>query len=223
MNKHFRDQSARVVGAGLHRAVGPRRHHRQQVTGSRRRHLPIEGKKVPRFADRPDHVRHLPGRAGLRLRHRQDLVIGLIKRRPDKIIHRRIRDDEGLGLAALHVDHARHQDTGIADDEPAGLKDQLAFDAARRALPSVDRLLQQPRVAALITQYGRPLVVEAIRSVIDAQRAAMAQNAAAADEATLIERCAEHLAAATRPSMRPVFNLTGTVLHTNLEIGRAHV
>ena len=78
-----------------------------------------------------------------------------------------------------------------------------ANDAARRALPSVDRLLQQPRVAALITQYGRPLVVEAIRSVIDAQRAAMAQNAAAADEATLIERCAEHLAAATRPSMRP--------------------
>ena len=96
-----------------------------------------------------------------------------------------------------------------------------ANDAARRALPSVDRLLQQPRVAALITQYGRPLVVEAIRSVIDAQRAAMAQNAAVADEATLIERCAEQLAATMRPSMRPVFNLTGTVLHTNL--GRALV
>ncbi len=94
-------------------------------------------------------------------------------------------------------------------------------DAARRALPSVDRLLQQPRVLELITQHGRPLVVETIRSVIDAQRAAMAQNAEPADEATLVERCAEHLAAAMRPSMRPVFNLTGTVLHTNL--GRALV
>ncbi len=94
-------------------------------------------------------------------------------------------------------------------------------DAARRALPSVDRLLQQPRVAELIEQHGRPLVVEAIRAVIDAQRAAMAQSADVADEATLIERCAEHLAAAMRPSMRAVFNLTGTVLHTNL--GRALV
>ena len=92
---------------------------------------------------------------------------------------------------------------------------------ARRALPSVDRLLQQTRAVELITQYGRPLVVETIRSVIDAQRAAMAQNAEPADEATLIERGAEHLAAAMRPSMRAVFNLTGTVLHTNL--GRALV
>jgi L-seryl-tRNA(Ser) seleniumtransferase len=91
--------------------------------------------------------------------------------------------------------------------------------AARRALPSVDRLLQQPRVAGLIEQYGRPLVVETIRAVIDAQRAAMAQDATGVEEETLIERCAEHLAAATRPSIRPVFNLTGTVLHTNL--GRA--
>jgi L-seryl-tRNA(Ser) seleniumtransferase len=91
--------------------------------------------------------------------------------------------------------------------------------AARRALPSVDRLLQQPRVASLIEQYGRPLVVETIRSVIDAQRAAIAQDTPTIEEAALIERCADHLAAATRPSIRPVFNLTGTVLHTNL--GRA--
>jgi L-seryl-tRNA(Ser) seleniumtransferase len=93
--------------------------------------------------------------------------------------------------------------------------------AARRALPSVDHLLQQPRVAALIEAHGRPLVVETVRAVIDAQRAAMAQHAEPAGEDRLIERCAEHLAATLRPSMRPVYNLTGTVLHTNL--GRALV
>ena len=45
-----------------------------------------------------------------------------------------IDDDEGLGLAALHVEHARHQDAGIADDQAAGLEDQRAVEVAGGAL-----------------------------------------------------------------------------------------
>ena len=45
-----------------------------------------------------------------------------------------IDDDEGLGLAALQIEHARHQDAGIADDQAAGLEDQRAAEIARRAL-----------------------------------------------------------------------------------------
>ncbi|MGZ5138620.1 MAG: hypothetical protein ACXWCX_12525, partial [Burkholderiales bacterium] len=39
--------------------------------------------------------------------------------------------------------------------------------AARRALPSVDRLLNQNDVADLVTRYGRSLVVETIRALLD--------------------------------------------------------
>ncbi len=93
--------------------------------------------------------------------------------------------------------------------------------AARRALPSIDRLLKLAAVGALIDRHGRPLVVETLRAVLDEQRAILAGDAAAAppsDEA-LTAHCIARLHALSQPSLRPVFNLTGTVLHTNL--GRA--
>jgi L-seryl-tRNA(Ser) seleniumtransferase len=93
--------------------------------------------------------------------------------------------------------------------------------AARRALPSVDRLLGDSRVSPLLERYGRPLVVETIRTQLDAERAARAADAAQSDfdEAAFVAGCERRLERETRPSLRPVFNLTGTVLHTNL--GRA--
>ena len=95
--------------------------------------------------------------------------------------------------------------------------------AARRALPSIDRLLRLEAVAALIVQYGKPLVTETLRMLLDERRAALADAGTAADvsfeETEFIAACAARLAGELRPSLQPVFNLTGTVLHTNL--GRA--
>jgi L-seryl-tRNA(Ser) seleniumtransferase len=92
--------------------------------------------------------------------------------------------------------------------------------AARRALPSVDRLLQTQAVGELIARYGRSLVTETVRALLDAQRAALAAGSAGTfEEDAFIADCAARLAADTSPSLKPVFNLTGTVLHTNL--GRA--
>jgi L-seryl-tRNA(Ser) seleniumtransferase len=93
---------------------------------------------------------------------------------------------------------------------------------ARRALPSVDRLLNDERVGALLARHGRALVVEALRSALERERMALAgggDTAAPFDPAALIEACAAWLDQATRPTLKAVFNLTGTVLHTNL--GRA--
>ena len=93
--------------------------------------------------------------------------------------------------------------------------------AARRALPSIDRLLKLDAVAALIETHGRPLVVETLRAVIDEQRSLLAKDTALPppDDDALAAQCAKQLRALAQPSLRAVFNLTGTVLHTNL--GRA--
>jgi L-seryl-tRNA(Ser) seleniumtransferase len=80
-------------------------------------------------------------------------------------------------------------------------------------LPSVDRvLLAAPE---LIAEYGRSLV-------LDAARNALAERRAAGHDAEIVDIVAAAkiaLAALTAKSQRRVFNLTGTVLHTNL--GRA--
>ena len=93
--------------------------------------------------------------------------------------------------------------------------------AARRALPSVDRLLSSSAVAPLIARFGRALTTDAIRELLQAQREKLSHNASAFefDEPRFIAACDTELENQTQPSLRPVFNLTGTVLHTNL--GRA--
>jgi L-seryl-tRNA(Ser) seleniumtransferase len=91
--------------------------------------------------------------------------------------------------------------------------------AARRAIPSLDRLLQLAAVAALVSRYGRPLVTETARAELAALRATLARAGAAFDEPGFVSACAARLEREAQPSLKTVFNLTGTVLHTNL--GRA--
>ena len=85
----------------------------------------------------------------------------------------------------------------------------------RRGLPSVDALLALESVAALTTQHPRALVVRAVRAVLQASRQD-GGTAPAAGWAQAVSRRLESLAA---PSLVPVINATGVVLHTNL--GRA--
>jgi len=91
--------------------------------------------------------------------------------------------------------------------------------AARRALPSLDRLLGSAAVRALISEHGRSRVTETLRQALDAERERLAQPDAAWDEQQFLQSCSSALKQGAAPSLKPVFNLTGTVLHTNL--GRA--
>ncbi|HTL05571.1 MAG TPA: hypothetical protein VL241_07465, partial [Gemmatimonadales bacterium] len=84
----------------------------------------------------------------------------------------------------------------------------------RRALPSVARLLENPELRELMTRVPRNLVVAAARESLAAVRGGRADIPA--DWAAAI---AEAVARRSAPSLHPLFNATGVVLHTNL--GRA--
>ncbi len=91
------------------------------------------------------------------------------------------------------------------------------------SLPSVDRILGLPPVVALIEAHGREAVTAGVRAVLAELREAMGGGNSASppdlSDAALAMRIMSVVEAEARPSLRPVFNLTGTVLHTNL--GRA--
>jgi L-seryl-tRNA(Ser) seleniumtransferase len=90
---------------------------------------------------------------------------------------------------------------------------------ALRQLPSVDRLLQEEAVAALVAAHSRPLVLAAIRAALDAERAAVRAGAPPRDLAPLVAAVAAQAAALAGSRLRRVLNATGVILHTNL--GRA--
>jgi len=89
------------------------------------------------------------------------------------------------------------------------------------SLPAVESLLIQDDTAGLIAEFGRPAVTRTIRGVLAQVRKNLLANSEAAvpDDSSLIHTVTRRLRDADAPSMRRVFNLTGTVLHTNL--GRA--
>ncbi|SNR58330.1 L-seryl-tRNA(Sec) selenium transferase [Paracoccus sediminis] len=92
--------------------------------------------------------------------------------------------------------------------------------AGFRALPSVDQVLLSDMGRTLIDRHGRTAVTGALRLRLDAARAAIRDGADGGVEAARLPHLlAADLAVAAQTRLRPMLNLTGTVLHTNL--GRA--
>ena len=87
----------------------------------------------------------------------------------------------------------------------------------RRALPSVTSLLDSEAVRPLLDDAPRALVTAAVRDAIDAAR--RDPDATPASPSDWARAVTTALLRRARPSLRPVINATGVVLHTNL--GRA--
>ena len=89
-----------------------------------------------------------------------------------------------------------------------------------RELSSVSAVLNTALAATLLDRFGRQPATNAIRTVLDEARRAVRGGAPSAPTAEeLAIGALARLEAQARSELRPLFNLTGTVLHTNL--GRA--
>lgn len=88
-----------------------------------------------------------------------------------------------------------------------------------RDLPSVDQLLQSPQSQEWIAAYGRPLTVEAVRSALQEARARFSQKGGLPERDALLQAVERTLQTWTVPTLQPVINAAGVILHTNL--GRA--
>ena len=89
-------------------------------------------------------------------------------------------------------------------------------------IPSVDSVLNAPEFNSLRKRYGRSLLATHVRQHLEVLRGLVRQSELSHDSLIMSElkdQIAGSLRASTQSALRSVFNLTGTVLHTNL--GRA--
>ncbi|MDR6502032.1 L-seryl-tRNA(Ser) seleniumtransferase [Burkholderia ambifaria] len=96
------------------------------------------------------------------------------------------------------------------------------LNAVLARVPSVERVLSSAPLQPLLADHGRTRVLNAVRAELERWRTAAQHDPMAAeplDEPRIAAAVARTLAAQSAGAVRTVFNLTGTVLHTNL--GRA--
>jgi L-seryl-tRNA(Ser) seleniumtransferase len=92
--------------------------------------------------------------------------------------------------------------------------------ARLRDLPSVNAILNTAAASVLLERYGRMASTSAVRAALgDARTAVQAGAPSVSSAEDLALQALDRLDGEDRSGLRPLFNLTGTVLHTNF--GRA--
>lgn len=91
------------------------------------------------------------------------------------------------------------------------------------ALPSVSRLLEEPRIKALCALSSQELVVASIRTVLQKERSALQSNIQreAPPYEEIVHKVEQEAQRRIEPSLRGAINATGVILHTGL--GRARL
>lgn len=96
----------------------------------------------------------------------------------------------------------------------------MSVNERLRALPSVDSLLQHDISQQLTGQYGQVALRDAIRACLDDLRQRLLSDEdTSLDSSDLMRQVAQQLQDQFQPTLRPVINASGVILHTNL--GRA--
>jgi len=89
-----------------------------------------------------------------------------------------------------------------------------------KKIPSVDRLLLSPGLKDISSSYPRSLVLNAIHQVLDELRIHIQKGKISKISELSLEsvsvQVAERLKEISRPSLKPVINAAGVIVHTNL-------
>jgi L-seryl-tRNA(Ser) seleniumtransferase len=93
--------------------------------------------------------------------------------------------------------------------------------AQLKQLPSVDRVLKLAATLPLIESHGLSFVTGEVRALLLEWRESLlhSERPRPIDDASIVTALSARIADRTTPRLKAVFNLTGTVLHTNM--GRA--
>ena len=90
-----------------------------------------------------------------------------------------------------------------------------------RQIPSVDQLIKTEPITDCISEFGRPLTLQAIRTVLEEVRLRYSEGDSIPAEEDLLIGVIDKLAFWNAPTLQAVINATGVILHTNL--GRAPI
>ena len=90
-----------------------------------------------------------------------------------------------------------------------------------RKIPSVDRLLSSPELTKISSKYPRNLILRAINQVLEEVREDIQKNDVTKSLGELkigqvSKKVVDRLQLLSRPSLKPVINATGVIVHTNL-------
>ena len=124
VDEDFGGAGTGVVVRGLGHAVGSGIEEDDEVVGFDCGESAVAGEEVSGFADGAYYVndeRGLP----CRLFYRNDLVVGVVERGADEIVHGGVGDDEGLAAVFLYVEDASEEGSGLGYDEAAGFEEQV--------------------------------------------------------------------------------------------------
>jgi L-seryl-tRNA(Ser) seleniumtransferase len=93
------------------------------------------------------------------------------------------------------------------------------MDSELRRLPSVDKVISDERIKRLRELYPHDLIVNLVRQRLEADRLAITSGSACPSLDEIVDSVSSQVQALEQPSLRPVINASGVILHTNL--GRA--
>lgn len=88
-----------------------------------------------------------------------------------------------------------------------------------RRLPGVDKVISDERVTILASRYPHEVLVSVVRRQLENARAIITAGNPCPSLDDIVESVSDHFNNLENPTLRPIINATGVVLHTNL--GRA--